>query len=529
MSDIIFDYLTTKLQQPFRLDGKALERTISSVVNHVSTLFFNAAKKKDAALIQLLDSTIHDSLDEFFSRLYSNSSRAHVRNRVCDKVHQQLVNGTFKQKPVPYAQFKFLKDNLAWMQDIPYIVTDVVSFTAATHEEYFNPQLMTEHETACVLLSGVRINDVPDFFKKLPEKLRTNKILLLMSDRAMTGRSFVHKKDFETTLSKNGDNIDPRLIDFVDLLNASILYGGKECLSELSSILLAEKTFIESHDQHMTRVKSAKSISQLLDIITDTTSGLKDLRTAPFEVISKDSIDACVRCANTEFEVYNAAAEKLESFSAHLIRNFAGLTHKVPPARVIDAVCKIFSTNSFKDGRFSKAVTNFDFKHTAQLIGQLFRELDADNKYRVMYEMISSLPVNLLTELVLCDLLNREDMVSLICEVLNQRLNSNRDVDSGRLSRLVGAGLSLDASLLSTHTSLNKEMQGHSTLTRYDLNQKFNIKDVVANFILPPKSDPFFEHAIKCKDIQMASSVDKKTILIPSGNSDMSFLNAKAL
>lgn len=531
---IIYDYLLTKLKQPRNVSDNQLSTIIQSVANHVATLYFRAAKKKDAALVQLLDSTLKDSLDEFFSITYNYRGRNSIKTSVFNKVHQNLVGLKFKAKPVPYGEFSFLKEHLSWMRDIHHVTTHVARYASVVQPDYTNPELMTDHEIACVLLSGFMFDgdhgpySAATFLKKLPTHLKANHTLLLLADRAMSSAS-IHLKDrFEKAMKASGEYIDPRTIDYVNHLHFSgINHLDDEKEKEVAQLLISDRVFIDGHDLHMDRVTQAKSISALHVILLDTTSGLKELGVNPTAFISRANAESSMRCANTSFEIYNAVATKLDAISGFILSNYTDAVTKVSPVKLLEALRRTFSTYSFVEDAFKSSVLNFDFKHLPKLAVKLFNELSGEQKCEAMCNIASSFPVCITTAIVSSGELKNNDMALLVCETVNVTANKRHGLTNGWLSKLIGAALSRDVSILDKQVYLNSEaMRQHGTLTRYEIDQAFTIKDVVKTFILADQD--FYEQAIRYKEQLMVAKL-KNAAAASNPDTDMSYMQRVTL
>lgn len=533
MTSIITDYLNEKFNKPLNVNrDDFLEKTTKQIAEHLRALYLKAAKKKDSALLLTLESEIESLKSPNFSFKKdheNNTLELTITPQILKRLHAYLISNSFKKKPCDENAFNFMRDTLPWMRDMGYLFKELITSSDNVWPVYFDGESLSPQEICCALLSGTRISHNEEkraaFFNKLPDAIKNNQVILFLADRIHADRSFSTLNNLRDELLKRGIHYDTKADDYSLLLFCSRGWGNNDYLMELSDLLLKPKDYTRDFDKLSALVNSTHSISALLNYAKEWDVHHKPTPTVLDKLRETGRPEDLVTVINTQFELFNQIATKLDYLSAALNNN---IEKTLSASNPLDLIAKLTEFYAFsKESRFDVKATNdfhhatrsFEYQHLPKLLASLIKTLNEDDRFNVMLHISQNLTETLLGSVLLKLNSPIEEASMAVCErLVSMRKNKSSSlagklIASAQLLHPQVCQYEFDPIHLHKRTEIRRNFEGIS------------IQKTINNVFFNPARDTVYDEASRYYQMGLValSGLDNSSSA-PTNAVDTSFL-----
>lgn len=535
MSNIVIDYLNSKRKPVGKVETDDQHGRLKlSVSNHIVTLYLQAAKKKDAAMLALVDTDLKETLRQYLGTMYSNRSRIEVAGQITNHVHRTLLSEDFKSKPIPAEQFEFLKAHLSWMNDYAYIFSQVIRSDYGIRKELFEFNVLTDKQLASILLSGTNLTfkkeRLAQLYDNLPDNLKENLTALLLYDHLRSAGTLTRQSQMQLLLESRGVKIPGSVFDYTEQYYKEVHASDLDQLVELTTNDVGATPF---HQQYLDKVIEQKGLKSLLGFTKEVDESLFVQPDLSRVKVDFDTPLAKAKYLNTEFEVCQLIAKRLDYFSGALMKHPDKFDSPEQSRVIAKTLIEFFAFASISrmsvfssTNRFTRNVQNYDFNNFPNLLAHCINLQQVD-KLPLLRDIAQNAPHNLIAKTLMHLDLSEQECAWFSCESISRKLqdklntldNVAKVIASAKLKYQNICDIKIGNRGMYIQGDLSQYPEGQLSIKRLLENKLFTDN---VNFILD-KSDVYY--------LRTVAEAGRKVIesSTPTEKADMTFLNGKSI
>lgn len=512
MESIIYTHLKSKLKTRKVSTDEHARKFQLSIRNHTLKLYTQAAKKKDIAMLNMLERELSDGIYNFVREIKMDWSRLAFRDRTVESLKQCLLNPSYDGS-ADEARFNFFRENIPWMTDYAEVFGKVIVFNQFIHPDYFDPEKLTAEGLKALLLSKIEYGAAykkEEFISKLPGHILDNQFLLFFSDLRKSESSLSRHGGFFRYLKEQGVKISTESFDRALLLNGSITNNN---LKENVALIEEPNNYVLNHGELLNRIEAVTSLKELLFVTQLFCSGLPYTPHTDSVKLDYDTEEAKIKHANSEFVLYRKIAEKLDTYSGAMLKNSDKFNLEMAK-KVFESLCSFYSYRaSSKLGenhrlnRFNIATAHYEFKYLPKLVASLLSYFDDDYRVTAIHKAGSEFPVSVLSGVVAEKKLDIKESVMLAGE----RCFLNTDTDSLSIdcyASLFGELILQDPSALSFRIHLSEVAKESYLHGIYSESGTVTLRDAMEKKVSIAQFNRTAEEAVKYCHKKMAQLVN---------------------
>ena len=431
MSSIVINYLNSKRKPvgTIKTDDQ-LDRLYASITNHVVKLYAEAAKKRDPAMLSLVDTDLRKNLYNYLETMKAPFTRMSVVDSIIRRIHVKLLSDNPHQKSIPFEQFDFMQAQLDWMKDYGYIFTRLWPSVSKLRNELFDCKKLNDEQLITLLVTGAIPNSnekLEELYYFLPQRVKDNIPALLFFDFALnlrenrnSGYKPIH--DMEALLSSRNITIPGEAYDFA--FRISRLKG----VSDKDIITLFNKglSTTQYHDAYIQIAATKKSLRTLLDFAKEVDESLYVQPDVSNVKLDFDTPEAKMKYLNTEFATFQSIANQLERMCASLLADLDNLKKPSTITSLGNILIDFYAFHTksrshdfefYSQNIFTLSIQNYEFTHLPKLLAFCINQQN-ECRLSMLTKFTQNAPLSLIHS-TFDDLeLSKEEAAWVVCESL---------------------------------------------------------------------------------------------------------------